>query len=197
MIRAAAVALSKLWAKNGVIHEADIEAYQYGLELLLSTILNIAVMLGLSIAFRNVWLFIPYLAAFIPLRLSAGGYHAKHHFSCILFNTFVYFIGLVAVNMLSAPAAVLACILESCFSLAVIFLFAPVPARNKPLSSREHKRNRHISLGLGFLFLILCMLFYYTQVLALTWCKMLFCGQAAATLLLVLGTAETIDHLFK
>ena len=65
MIRAAAVALSKLWAKNGVIHEADIEAYQYGLELLLSTILNIAVMLGLSIAFRNVWLFIPYLAAFI------------------------------------------------------------------------------------------------------------------------------------
>lgn len=197
MIQSAAVALAKQWAKNGVIHEADIEAYQYGLELMLSTLINIAVMIGLSIAFGHVWLFIPYLVAFIPLRLSAGGYHAKHHLSCILFNAIVYFASLVAVNMLKEPVAILACIIESCVSLILIFLFAPVPARNKPLSTAERKRNRHTSLGLGFLFLILCMLFYYTQILEFTWCKILFCGQAAATLLLVLGTAETIDHLFR
>lgn len=197
MIQSAAVALAKQWAKNGVIHEADIEAYQYGLELMLSTLINIAVMIGLSIAFGHVWLFIPYLVAFIPLRLSAGGYHAKHHLSCILFNAIVYFASLVAVNMLKEPVAILACIIESCVSLILIFLFAPVPARNKSLSTAERKRNRHTSLGLGFLFLILCMLFYYTQILEFTWCKILFCGQAAATLLLVLGTAETIDHLYR
>ncbi len=129
MIQSAAVALAKQWAKNGVIHEADIEAYQYGLELMLSTLINIAVMIGLSIAFGHVWLFIPYLAAFIPLRLSAGGYHAKHHLSCILFNAIVYFASLVAVNMLKEPVAILACIIESCVSLILIFLFAPVPAR--------------------------------------------------------------------
>lgn len=190
MIRSAAVALAKQWAKNGVIHAADIEAYQYGLELMISTLINISVMIGLSIAFGHVWLFIPYLAAFIPLRLSAGGYHAEHHLSCTLFNAIVYFASLIVVNMLKSPVTNLACIIESCVSLSVIFLLAPVPARNKPLSTTERKRNRHISLGLGFLFLILCMLFYYTQILEHIWCKILFCGQAAATLLLVLGTAE-------
>lgn len=185
MIQAVAAALSRLWAKNGVIPNEDIETYQYGLELLLSTTVNLAVMLGLSIAVGHAWLCIPYLASFVPLRLSAGGYHAKHHFSCILFNTLFYFASLVAVNALSAPAANLACILESCFSFAVIFLFAPVPAKNKPLSAKEQKRNRRVSLAQGFLLLILCVVFYNAHVLSLAWCKMLYCGQAAATILLV------------
>lgn len=196
MIQSAAANLAKQWAKNGVINATDTEAYQYGLELMLSTLINIAVMLGLSIAVGYVWLFIPYLAAFIPLRLSAGGYHAKHHFSCILFNTFVYFMGLVAVNMLSTPAAILACIIESCFSLGIILLFAPIPARNKPLSSKEHKRNRCVSLGLSVLFLILCMFFYYTHVLELTWCRMFYCGQAAATILFILEVVTTRNSIY-
>ena len=194
MIRAAAVALSMLWAKNGVIQNEDTETYQYGLELLLSTTVNIAVMLGLSIAIGHVWLCIPYLAAFVPLRLSAGGYHAKHHLSCILFNAALYFASLIAVNTLSTSAAILACILESCFSFAVIFLFAPVPAKNKPLSAREQKRNRCVPLALGFLLLILCVIFYNTHVLSLAWCKMLYCGQAAATILLILGKITTATN---
>lgn len=191
MIRAAAVALSKLWAKNGVIHEADIEAYQYGLELMLSTLINIAVMIGLSIAFGNIWLFIPYLAAFIPLRLSAGGYHAKHHVSCILFNAGVYFAGLSAVIMLPAQTAAILCLMESSLSLVMIVLFAPVPAKNKPLSARERKRNRRLSLGLGFMLLVLCVLFYHSNVLAFTGCRMVFCGQAAAMILLILEIVTT------
>lgn len=185
MIQAVAAALSRLWAKNGVIPNEDIETYQYGLELLLSTTVNIAVMLSLSIVVGHAWLCVPYLAAFVPLRLSAGGYHAKHHFSCILFNAVFYFASLGAVNALSAPAANLACILESCFSLAVIFLFAPVPAKNKPLSAREQKRNQRVSLALGFLLLVLCAVFYNAHVLSLAWCKMLYCGQAAVTILAI------------
>ena len=192
MIHSAAVALAKQWAKNGVIQEADAEAYQYGLELMLSTLINVAVMIGLSIVFGHTWLFIPYLVAFIPLRLSAGGYHAKHHFSCILFNATVYLASLVAVTTLLTPTAILACIMESCVSLALIFFLAPVPAKNKPLSAAERKRNRYIALSLGFLFLILCMLFYYTQFLDFAWCRILFCGQANATILMI---AEKLTYV--
>lgn len=191
MIQAAAAAIVRLWAKTDVILEADAEAYQYGLELLFSTILNIAVMFGLSIAFGHVWLFVPYIVAFIPLRIFAGGYHANYHLSCILLNTIVYLVCLIAVNMLPTPVVILACIIESCFSFAMIFQFAPVPAKNKPLSVKEYKRNRHISLALGFLFLILCVLFYSIHVLEFRWCRMLYCGQAAATTLLILGKITT------
>lgn len=190
MIRAAAVALSELWARNGVIAAEDAEAYQYGLELLFSTVLNIVLMVVISIAAGHAWLFIPYLVAFIPLRLSAGGYHAMHHFSCIAFNTLVYSAGIVAASRLSAPGAVLACILVSGLSLVLIFLFAPVPAVNKPLSKKEHGRNRKISLALGFLLLLLCMILYFTNGLCSMWSKMMYCGQAVAMLLMVTGNKK-------
>lgn len=185
MIHRAAASLAKLWAKNGVVPANEMDAYQYGLELLLSTAANIAVMVILSATAGHPWFFIPYLAAFIPLRLSAGGYHAKHHLSCILFNSVVYGISLMIVTMLAPSSAIVICFFESCLSLTVVFLFAPIPAKNKPLSSSEKKRNRRLSLSLGFLYLALCVLFYYTDTLALEWCRMFFCGQAAATTLLI------------
>lgn len=186
MIQMTAASLAEQWARSGIIHAEDTAAYQYGLELMLSTPLNIAVMFGISIAIGHAWLLVPYLAAFIPLRLSAGGYHAKHHLSCILFNAGIYFAGLSAVIMLPTQAIAIFCIIESSLSLAVIVLFAPAPAKNKPLSERERKRNHQISLGLGLVLLILCALFYYSGVLAVTGCRMVFCGQAAAMTLLIL-----------
>lgn len=186
MIHRTAASLAKLWAKNGVVPANEMEAYQYGLELLLSSAANIAVMVILSAVASYPWFFIPYLAAFIPLRLSAGGYHAKHHLSCILFNAVIYGVSLMIVTRLAPSAAIVSCFLESCLSLTVIFLIAPVPVKNKPLSSSEKEKNRRLSLGLGFLYLALCVLFYYTNTLALVWCKMIFCGQAAATLLLII-----------
>lgn len=185
MIQRAAASLAKLWAKNSVIPANEMDAYQYGLELLLSTAANIAVMVILSAAAGHPWFFTPYIAAFIPLRLSAGGYHAKHHLSCFLFNAVIYGVSLMIVTMLAPSAAIVSCFLESCLSLTVIFLIAPVPVKNKPLSSSEKKRNRRLSLSLGLFYLALCVLFYYTDTLALVWCRMIFCGQAAATTLLI------------
>lgn len=183
--------MAKFWAKNSVIPANEMDAYQYGLELLLSTAANIAVMVILSAAAGHPWFFIPYIAAFIPLRLAAGGYHAKHHVSCILFNAGVYFAGLSAVIMLPAQTAAILCLMESSLSLVMIVLFAPVPAKNKPLSARERKRNRRLSLGLGFMLLVLCVLFYHSNVLAFTGCRMVFCGQAAAMILLILEIVTT------
>lgn len=41
MIRSVAVALAKHWSVSGVINELDEETYQYGLELLISTLINL------------------------------------------------------------------------------------------------------------------------------------------------------------
>ena len=38
--------------------------------------------------------FIPYIAVYTPLRLTAGGYHARSHLKCILYTqiTFIVFV---------------------------------------------------------------------------------------------------------
>lgn len=192
MIRAISSACARQWAASGVICGEDEESYQYGLELLLSTALNFAIMLALSIAVGQGLLMISYLASFIPLRLSAGGYHAKHHFSCILFNTAVYCAALAAAMLIPAPAAIICCAAVCILSLVLNFLFAPVPAKNKPLSASEHRRNRRAAICMSLLLFFLCAVFYCTHLLGQRWCTMLYCGQAAALLLLLMEKAALI-----
>lgn len=194
MIHNISRSLAKRWAARGVIKESDVELYQYGLELIISTGVNIFIMIGISTAFGRPFIVVPYLLGFIPLRLFAGGYHAKSHLFCVLFNTAVYSVScLIALNI-EESTAILASVIESCVSFALVFLFAPVPAKNKPLSIEEKKRNRRISLALTGIFLVLCIALYYTHLLGSVFCKILFCGQMMATVLLLMGkTVESIS----
>lgn len=193
MIHNISRSLAKRWAVHGVIKESDIEIYQYGLELIISTGINLLIMIGISFAFGEPLVVVPYLLGFVPQRIFAGGYHAKSHLFCILFNTVVYSVSCLVALKIEQPTAILASAIESCVSFALVFLFAPVPAKNKPLSTEEKKRNRTISLILSGLLLVLCIALYYLYLLGSTFCNMIFCGQLMATVLLLIGkTVESI-----
>lgn len=193
MIHIISRSLAKRWVVCGVIKESDIETYQYGLELIISSGINLLIMIGISFAFGQPLVVVPYLIGFIPQRIFAGGYHAKSHLFCILFNTFVYSIScLVALNI-EESAAILSSVIESCASFALVFLFAPVPAKNKPLSIEEKKRNRTIALILSGLLLVMCIALYYLHLLGSTFCKIIFCGQLMATVLLLAG--KTVEYI--
>ncbi len=196
MIHIISRSLAKRWAVCGVIKESDIETYQYGLELIISSGINLLIMIGISFAFGQPLVVVPYLIGFIPQRIFAGGYHAKSHLFCILFNTFVYSIScLVALNI-EESAAILSSVIESCLSFALVFLFAPAPAKNKPLNIEEKKRNRTITLIISGLSLVLCIALYYSYLLGSTFCNMIFCGQLMATVLLLIGkSVESIGFL--
>ncbi len=68
------------FARNNVIKSEDEEVYEYGLQLLLSTVFNGIIALILAIISGTVLQCICYLAAFVLLRKSAGGFHAKNSF---------------------------------------------------------------------------------------------------------------------
>lgn len=187
MIHHISNSLARRWVFRAVIKESDFEIYQYGLELIISTGINIIIMVGISSAFGRLFLVLPYLLGFIPQRLFAGGYHAKNYLGCILFNTGVYSAScLIALNI-EGSIAILASVIESSVSFALVFLFAPVPAINKPLDIEEKNRNRTISLALAGTFLVLSIALYYAHLLGNSFCNMLFCGQLMASTLLLIG----------
>ena len=90
MIKHAASTISSIWVKNGVADGADQECYRYGMELLLSTSVNVFLLFVVSVFFGHPLAFVPYLLSFIPLRLLAGDYHAKAHWSCVLITVSIY-----------------------------------------------------------------------------------------------------------
>lgn len=95
MIKKASTLIVEFWIKNAIIKTDDKESYCYGMELILSTLINVAFMVILSYYVIGYPIaFIPYIAVYTPLRLTAGGYHASSHLKCILYTqiTFIVFV---------------------------------------------------------------------------------------------------------
>ena len=72
--------------KSRVINDSDEEKeyYRYGIEITISSLLNIILIIGIGIIFRNVFESIIFLSFFMLIRQFTGGYHADTYFKCNL-----------------------------------------------------------------------------------------------------------------
>lgn len=132
---------------QGVIASKTIPIYAYGLELLYSSLAGVVALIIISAILGKPFLWIPYLAGFVPLRLSGGGYHAKTHFHCIFTFSLLYSLVLVIEIMCTVPMK--AWLFPCLTNLIIILLFSPVEAPNKPLKENQCRKNRCNSLILG------------------------------------------------
>lgn len=185
MIERLAVTLSESWGKAGVVKQSDVSLYRYGLELLLSTLANVFIIIAISIISGHTWAFVPYLLSFIPIRSFAGGYHAKTHWLCIALSTGIFFLSVMGMPLLRGTASSIFCVAVGIISFTTICLLAPVPAKNKPLTMEEVRRNRLISLIMGGMLLVLSVVLGFTGTADRLAIKMIYCGEFMAMLLLI------------
>lgn len=129
----------------------------YGLEVLIATVIGVTLIAVISLVFGQplAWLF--FLLAFVPLRRTAGGYHADTHFSCYLVFASAFAVCLV-VEKFANVSSVLR-VMFVAISFVVILLLSPCVPDNKPLSTQKRYRNRQISVFLGATDLFLAKLF--------------------------------------
>lgn len=74
--------ITNFFLQQKSISEDEKEIYQYGVEITISSILNILLILLLSILVRSVLSGIVFLVCFIYVRRYTGGYHAETYFRC-------------------------------------------------------------------------------------------------------------------
>lgn len=178
--------LATAWAKKGIIKLGELKSYQYGLELLLSTIVNLSIIFAISILLESIVFFLFYLWTFIPIRLCAGGYHAKSHAACITINAILFLIAIIIFQILTPKL----CLCSSVVSLVIILHFAPIQAKNKPLLEHERIRSRYTAICFTMAIVFFALFFYNTELLNKPYIKAAFCGQISATLLMVFGKAS-------
>ena len=141
--------------KRKVIDEKQHEVYTYGFELIVSALINILLMAIISIAFRRYYDWLLFLAAFVPLRMTAGGYHAGSHMKCIIVGT-VGFTALLALCRFWGDW-IIAILLIAALSFLLILSFSPVEAHNKKLKGGQRKKNRTISMCIGVANLVIAV----------------------------------------
>lgn len=121
--------------RKEVIEHDDYEIYQYGMEQLLMTAINIVTIIILGIIFGKLWQSLVFAVAFMAIRSYAGGYHASTPVRCYLLTILI--ITAVLSVMRCVEVDIFICVGLLAISSTVILLLSPVESKNKLLDGIE------------------------------------------------------------
>lgn len=140
--------------KSDVIDDNEdcVAYYRYGLEITISSILNIVLILLVGIISNNFFESIAFLICFIPLRQFTGGYHADTYFKCNLSFVTLFSLLLLIYNITFKFISIYAELTMLVFSLVIFITECPVENKNKPLTDKQKRKNGCLAVILGFLY---------------------------------------------
>lgn len=154
--------IALLLAEQGVISREDTDRCRYGLYVFLTSIFELASILTVSIFVGNFSQTLIFFAAFIPIRMYAGGYHADTKLRCFITSVGVYIIFSVFMRYIYSDNISL--ITEFLFSSIMIFAYSPIIHKNKHINIKEFKAYRKISIGIFvFELLIISVLYIFVE----------------------------------
>lgn len=145
---------------NEAVPKEDKEIYRYGIQQGMIALLNLGTTMMIGMVFGRLFESILFMAAYIPLRSYAGGYHAKTAVRCYFFSIVMISAVLWLMRYVAYVGLICGCL--TAISGSAIWFLVPVEDQNKPLDEVEkvvyRKRARGIVLAESTLslFAILC-----------------------------------------
>lgn len=145
---------------------------KFGVQQGLTILLNLITVIILASIMGEFWQIIFFMIVFIPLRVYAGGFHAKTPLRCYAYSIFFMIIILVAMKY-SWIINKFTCIVIISVSSIIIGVLAPVETENKPLEEIERKVYRkkmmQIIIGEDIIWLVTYLLQLEKLVNCLCW----------------------------
>ncbi len=122
-----------------IIKEEDQDIYQYGMELLISTLINLVLIITIGLIFGKLPQTILFLLEYCFVKRYAGGYHATTHARCILTFSILYTVMLLGFHVFQVYRVNLSIFVTCMISILSVLILAPVEDKNKPLEQEEIK----------------------------------------------------------
>ena len=137
--------------RNKIIKTDESEIYQYGFEMVLSTIVMALIVLSCGLIFREVTSSVLFFILFALIRTSSGGYHAETHFKCNMIYTINLIITLFWVKFAPPYYSLCSHIMFLLIYFLTVFHFSPVENPNKLLDEMQKKKHRNLCIIYGFI----------------------------------------------
>ena len=116
-----------IFLNRKIIDEDMTDVYRYGLEILFSSLCTTFSILIISCLPGSLGLGILYLFLTIPLKLTAGGYHANTYKKCFLISNFTFAVLICVYKIISQYSIpITAWLIVLYYSAFYIFIKAPV-----------------------------------------------------------------------
>lgn len=143
--------------KREVIEDENVytDFYQYGAEITISSLLNVALIFLIGILSRHFIDSLIYLPLFILLRKFTGGYHADTYLKCNIIGCINYLLVLALkdVSMFLENAKYLSMAL-GIVSAMVLLLLCPIENENKPIKQEMMPIYKLLSVLIGGLYAV-------------------------------------------
>lgn len=123
--------------QSNIVKAEDAEIYIYGINQILTSVLNVSSALIIGLILGTFFEVMVFMAAYIPLRIFAGGYHAKTPLRCYIFSLIMLIV--VSIGMKYLLLSELAYYAALSAALLIVLVISPVEDKNKPLDEIEHK----------------------------------------------------------
>ncbi len=119
------------------LDDSDKDIYIFGIYQGAILLLNIVTALSIGIILNMFLEIVLYLIFFLPLRIFAGGYHAKTQLRCYIMSTVTNVFILLGIGFLQHNKSIWE-LLYFIISFCVVWRLVPVADANKPLLPEEH-----------------------------------------------------------
>lgn len=143
--------LAVVLVRHNVIDRDDTALYAYGIHILLTNLLFLAVTCCAGAAMRVFWQSLLFYGVFRLLRRYAGGYHAATELRCTLLSTGAIVLCLGGVRLLGEASAHPLWLLFAAGASLCIACLAPLDTPAKPLEKTERRCFRRRALFCLFL----------------------------------------------
>lgn len=135
--------LIEILVRNQIVQAEEKEIYSFGLSQLFVTLLNVLTPIIIGVFLDMLLQSLLFLTCYIPLRSFAGGYHAKTQLRCYCSSIGMLIVSLLIIKCI--PWNLTICTIFLFTAAIVIFAYAPVENKNKPLDSLEYSVFRRTS----------------------------------------------------
>ncbi|MFZ7119444.1 MAG: accessory gene regulator ArgB-like protein [Eubacteriaceae bacterium] len=156
MISTLSKKIARYIGDNNDTEGVPLEVYEYGLELVISTIFSCMFLLSVAWIFGVMLEAVVYIMCFGFLRIWAGGYHASTHLKCCTTYAIFAFATIFLIKSFNVEISIqtIGIVMICLMSIYLIFRYAPVDTENKPLSKSEYdlykRRSRIFVVSFSF-----------------------------------------------
>ncbi len=191
MIKKTAERIAKFICKGTAIPADMQEVYQYGIELTLSTILNVFWIVLASAVLSDIVSGLIFLSVFMIIRPFTGGYHAKTYFRCNVAFILTFLVvwcarqGITAISDIKLAYR----ILEALMLLGVMPVIAYSPIENKNKSLNEHRRKNFRIIGI-ILYIIVALSALVIQFVSIEYGAMITLTLSAVSIMMIIETLK-------
>ena len=148
MIEKAAQRIYLYMSRHIEVDEELADVYKYGIEITISSALNILLVMAISVILKSPLSGVCHLCCLFSLRSFCGGYHADSYLKCNSLMVFFFALSYAAAKLLIYYNLTDIHFMSPLLMLAFlpIYAFAPVKNKHKLLTERNAKKCRIMSI---------------------------------------------------